>query len=225
MNEITLHVFDMDHTLINNDCDVSWKTFMVKEKLAPADALETASRFYQDYEAGGLDSKAFMQFQLAEFVGKNPEEMRRLTHKHFDNYVKSKIYRSALDYVRNLQVKQIPCALLTSTNLEIANPLADFFFFDYRLGTILEKQDDLFTGAIQEPYGASEGKVTILSDFAAKNGFDLQSIAYYGDSINDRFVLDAVGKAYAVNPDDALKKLAEEKGWTILDWTIEGIMQ
>ena len=33
------YFFDMDHTLIDNDCDVSWKDFMVAEKLAPPEAL------------------------------------------------------------------------------------------------------------------------------------------------------------------------------------------
>ena len=31
-----IHFWDMDHTLIDNDCDVSWKEFLIAEGLAPA---------------------------------------------------------------------------------------------------------------------------------------------------------------------------------------------
>ena len=44
-NEIKIHFFDMDHTLINNDCDVSWKEFLTEEKIAPSNAMEIADNF------------------------------------------------------------------------------------------------------------------------------------------------------------------------------------
>ena len=42
---VLLHIFDMDHTLIEADCDVTWKQFLVSEGLAPASALAEADRF------------------------------------------------------------------------------------------------------------------------------------------------------------------------------------
>ena len=48
---IRLHIFDMDGTLIDNDCDVSWKLFLVRSGIAPRDDLELADRFYENREA------------------------------------------------------------------------------------------------------------------------------------------------------------------------------
>ncbi len=31
--EPKIYLFDMDHTLIDNDCDVSWKQFVVRHNL------------------------------------------------------------------------------------------------------------------------------------------------------------------------------------------------
>ena len=45
---VKLHIFDMDHTLINNDCDVSWKQFAVKHQYADASALQEADDFFED---------------------------------------------------------------------------------------------------------------------------------------------------------------------------------
>ena len=39
MKKLKAHFFDMDHTLINADCDVTWKEFMVAEKQAPESDL------------------------------------------------------------------------------------------------------------------------------------------------------------------------------------------
>ena len=39
---IDLYVWDMDHTIIDNDCDVSWKKFLVEKKIAPESDFEEA---------------------------------------------------------------------------------------------------------------------------------------------------------------------------------------
>ena len=38
-NEQEVYFWDMDHTIINNDCDVSWKAFMHAKGIAPDNAL------------------------------------------------------------------------------------------------------------------------------------------------------------------------------------------
>ena len=57
-------------------------------------------------------------------------------------------------------------------------------------------------------------KVEIITGFAEHAGVMLADIAYFGDSINDRFILEAVGHPFAVNPSPALDALAEQRGWT-----------
>ena len=83
-----LWFFDMDHTLIDNDCDVSWKKFLVQHGLAPAAAMDEADRFFADYLAGHLDYDAFIRFQLAEFASRTPAEMAALARWHFVEVVR-----------------------------------------------------------------------------------------------------------------------------------------
>src|SRR5210317_2236053 len=82
------YLFDMDHTLINNDCDVSWKTFLVNKGLAPSNALDIADYYYQQYRRGELDINEFLKFQLAEFKGRTPAEMDALAQEHFETLVR-----------------------------------------------------------------------------------------------------------------------------------------
>jgi len=213
------YFFDMDHTLIDNDCDVSWKDFMVAENLAPREALKIAADFYQTYLEGRLDPDAFTMFQLNEFIGRSEAEMSLLCKKHFDVMVKSKIYSEAETLVRNTIAAGHLVVLLTATNRIIAKPLADYFGIDRIVATELEVDaDGRYTGRFTGIYAAAKGKVTLAEQFCRDNGLSLKNAAYYGDSINDRFILDAVGFPFAVNPDSDLKKLAVEKGWKILSF-------
>jgi HAD superfamily hydrolase (TIGR01490 family) len=212
-----IYFFDMDHTLIDNDCDVSWKQFLVNEGVAPADSMEIADGFYEDYVLGELDSTAFMQFQNAEFIGKSLPDMYEISKRHFEVMVKNKIYPTAFEMVRQLVVGGANTALLTATNTVIAAPLAKYLGIDL-LGTDLVLHDGLFTGEIFEPYCAGEGKVSIAGEYCRENSCSLEDVAYFGDSINDKFLLSEVGFPYVVNPGSDLTRLAKGNNWNILQF-------
>lgn len=216
-NEIKIHFFDMDHTLINNDCDVSWKEFLTEEKIAPSNAMEIADKFFDDYNRGELDFNEFIEFQLSEFIGRTPEEMAEICRRHFSVKVKDKIYQDAFDYIQNLKKEGCKIYILTSTNTVIARSVADYFGVDGLLGTELKIDGNgKFDGKIDGIYAAQEGKVAKAEEFCRLNGCNFTELAYYGDSINDANILSAVGKAYAVNPSNSLRELAEKNGWEIL---------
>lgn len=218
MSEVKLHLFDMDHTLMDNDSDLSWKTYAVQRKLASPEALQQAEAYFEQYSEGRLDIDAFIRFQLQEFVGNTPETMRRMSQEHFTELARPKIYADAVALVRSLRQNGKLVGLLTATNLVLAKPLADFFGFDYVLGTNLEVRDGKYTGGIAGTYAGGPGKVVIARECAATLGLDLAEVAYYGDSINDRFILEAVGAPTAVNPSRQLSALAEQYRWPVLDF-------
>ena len=214
------YVFDMDHTLIENDCDVSWKGFCVAEKLAPASDLDEADRFFQQYLDGNLDADEFLAFQLREFVGNDEETMRRLADKHFDSIVKKRIRPKALTYVESLLAAGKRCAILTSTNEIIARPTGNYFGITEVYGAQLEMQNGVFTGKRCGIYTAGEGKAEIVKRLSHESGIPLSEFAAFGDSINDLPLLKAVGMPYAVSPGESLRHEAVKLGFTILDWKL-----
>ena len=215
-----IHVFDMDHTLIENDCDVSWKEFCVAEKLAPSSAIAEADRFYELYLEGKLDFEEFLAFQLKEFAGNSKEEMDLLAEKHFETVVKARIRPKALEYVRQLLAEGRRCAILTSTNEIIARPVGRFFGIEEVYGAKLEMADGVYTGKLSGIYTAGHGKVEIVKSLSASSKVPLSDFAAYGDSINDLPMLKAVGHPYAVSPGKALLDAAQEFNFEILDWKL-----
>lgn len=218
MQNIEYYLFDMDHTLIQADCDVSWKYFAVKHRLAPPNALEQAEKFFEDYNTGCLNLEEFYQFQFCEFAGKTVEKMAELSQQHFEEFTKKHIYADAVKTVSAALDSGKPVGILSSTNGVLVKPVADFLGIKNVFGTTLEIVDGRYTGRITGIYGAGKGKVEIATELLKVAGVPLEKLAYYGDSINDRYILEACGYPYTVNPSDSLRKLAAEQGWPILTW-------
>ena len=63
----------------------------------------------------------------------------------------------------------------------------------------------------------AEDKLKIAQKLCEQHGADIKQAFAYGNSYNDRMILDAVGHPVAVTPDRRLRKLAWRKGWKIID--------
>ncbi len=211
-----IYFFDMDHTLIDNDCDVSWKSFVVEQKLAPSGALERAGFYYYQYVDGKLDITDFMDFQLKEFVGKTEAEMEKLVRLHFETWVKKTIYADAVTEVKRIQALGVPTVLLSATNRPIARPVAEYFAFDACLATELEIKDGYYTGKLAGEYALGAGKIGMAREYCEMHNLSLADAAYYGDSVNDFPILEAVGFPVAANPCQELEAGALEHNWPII---------
>jgi len=213
------YLFDMDHTLINNDCDVSWKTFLVDCGIADANALEIAESFYQDYLRGELDVDAFTKFQLKEFSGRSVAEVEALSLKHFTDYVKATIYPQAAVLVKEALAKKVPVAILTATNKTLARPVADYLNIPTVLACDVKQENGFYCGEMATEYSLGQGKVSYAQAFLEPLGIQLSEVAYYGDSVADIPMLEQVGFPFAINPTGELLEKATQQGWTILTFS------
>ncbi len=214
--------FDMDNTLIANDCDVSWISFLVRHKLAPADSLQRADFFYDQYKAGRLDLDEFFRFQLGAFIGRTPAEMAPLADRHFAEMVRHTIYDKARTLVAGALASGRPVALLTATNEVLAAPFSRELRIPHLLATRLELAEGRYTGRISGAYCGGEGKIGFAETFCREHDVPLADAAYYGDSITDVPLLERVGFPHAVNPAPALRAAAAGHGWPVLEFADNG---
>jgi HAD superfamily hydrolase (TIGR01490 family) len=84
--------------------------------------------------------------------------------------------------------------------------------------TRLEGIDGKWTGRISGEALFGEAKVRAAKRLAEELQLDLQRCYAYGDSLNDRWLLAAVGNPAAVNPLNDLASLARTRGWPVLHW-------
>jgi HAD superfamily hydrolase (TIGR01490 family) len=215
-----IFLFDMDNTLIDNDCDVSWKDFLMDEGLAAASEREEKDLFFRQYNEGRLDVDAFLKFQFRQFRGKRPEEMAALAQRHFEKIVRPRVYPEALKAVELARNLGAPTAILSSTCKVIAAPVAEHLGIEKVLATRLELRDGVYTGEIIPPYCLGTNKLFYARQFGAEFGATLAQAAYYGDSVNDIPVLEAVGFPTVINPSADLESLAVTRAWSIERWRL-----
>ena len=89
---------------------------------------------------------------------------------------------------------------------------------DDLIATELELEDDLFTGKVAGIANFQAGKVRNLELWLAQHEGELsmENSVFYSDSFNDLPLLEIATRAVAVDPDDTLRKIAQERNWEIL---------
>jgi len=86
------------------------------------------------------------------------------------------------------------------------------------LATRLEELEGRWTGRILGPAMFGEAKARAAKRRAEEMRLDLRRCYAYGDSLNDRWLLAAVGRPTAVNASKGLGQMAKKLGWPTLEW-------
>jgi len=86
------------------------------------------------------------------------------------------------------------------------------------IATRLEKKGGRWTGRISGEAMFGEAKARAAKQLAEELRLDLGRCYAYGDSLNDRWLMEVVGRPAAVNPSNGLASIARMRGWPILIW-------
>jgi len=105
--------------------------------------------------------------------------------------------------------------IITATNSFVTGPIAKAFKVDDLIATEPEIIDGKYTGKVAGTPCFQAGKITRLKQWLKNTSHDLENSTFYSDSHNDLALLEIVTTPIAVDPDDALKATALEKGWEI----------
>jgi HAD superfamily phosphoserine phosphatase-like hydrolase len=84
--------------------------------------------------------------------------------------------------------------------------------------TWLEEMAGTWTGRVLGEAMFGEAKARAVKRVAKEMQLDLARCYAYGDSLNDRWLMAAVGRPAAVNPSKDLANMARTLGWPVLNW-------
>ena len=106
--------------------------------------------------------------------------------------------------------------IITATNRFVTAPIAARLGVETLLATECGMQDGLYTGQITGIPCFQEGKVTRIEQWLEETGLSLDGSYFYSDSRNDLPLLERVDNPVAVDPDDTLRAIAEQRGWPVI---------
>jgi HAD superfamily hydrolase (TIGR01490 family) len=215
-----LALFDLDNTLLAGDSDYEWGQFLVDRGVLERESYEAQNRAYFDqYLAGTLDIHEYLGFALRPLAQHSAADLARW---HSD-FMASRILPMVRDPARALVRRHLArgdlCAVITATNSFVTAPIAREFGVRHLIATEPETRDGRFTGRVAGTPCFREGKVRRLDEWLAAQGRALgefEESAFYSDSHNDLPLLERVSRPVAVDPDEALRSRARERGWEVI---------
>ena len=215
-----LALFDLDNTLLSGDSDYEWAQFLIEEGVLDRGRYEAENRrFYDQYKAGTLDIFEFLDFQLAPLAHYPRERLDRWHEAFMERKIRPIIRDKGRSLLRRHQDHGSLCAIITSTNAFVTGPIARELGIAHLLATEIEEIDGRFSGRARGTPCFREGKIERLDQWLLDQGASVQSFStswFYSDSRNDLPLLERVAHPVAVDPDDALRSTALERGWEVI---------
>jgi len=215
-----LALFDLDHTLLNGDCDEAWIEFLIERDVLDRQSFERENhRIVDRYRRGEVGVLEFTEFYVSTLV---PHAMPQLETWRGE-YLQQKIMPMISIAARELVGKHLRSGdltvLTTAASRFLTAPIAREFGFENLIATEPQMHDDRFTGKVAGTPNMREGKIVRLDAWLAERGHkfaDFRQSWFYSDSRNDIPLLSVVTHPVAVNADPTLAALASERGWPTL---------
>ncbi len=211
--------FDLEKTMTPDAVEqVTAIAFYRRGELSLMDVL-TVAWIYLRYDLGLLsDFEAMKRLGAGVFGGRSAEGDVAAYADYFEDRLKGAIHPEALQLVGELHAASVEIYIVSSTYQFMVDPFARLFGVHDSFGATLEVKDGVCTGALEGEIYHQEAKAAVVRRLAAERGLDLEHSFAFGDSTNDRFMLEAVGRPYTVNPSRGLLKLARANDWPVLKW-------
>ena len=212
-----LALFDLDNTLLGGDSDHAWGDYLCQRGiLDPVAYKQRNDGFYQDYLNGTLDLQAYLAFSM-EILAATPVAQLDEWHRDFmRDCIEPIILPKALALLQQHREAGDQLVIITATNRFVTAPIAARLGVDTLLATECGMQDGRYTGQITGIPCYQDGKVTRLNQWLAETGLSLDGSYFYSDSRNDLPLLQVATNPVAVDPDDVLRGIANERGWPVI---------
>jgi HAD superfamily hydrolase (TIGR01490 family) len=211
--------FDLDRTLIRGSANFPFAVAAFRAGLVPKrDLLADVVNAVTFIVAGASDERsARLRGRILRAVaGHEAAEIAKLGERFIPRLAATVLpeARRALDaHARRGEDRVI----VSASPIELVSELADALGLEGAVGTRGEVVDGRYTGRLAGEFCYGQGKVAEVRRLAAERGYDLTRCTAYSDSSSDLPFLECVGTAVAVNPDRALREVARERGWTIVE--------
>ena len=217
----TAAFFDLDKTIIATSSTFAFsKPFQAGGLISRRAVLRSAYAQFV-YLVGGADHdqmEKMRQFMSQLCTGWDVATVREIVADTLHNVVDPLVYDEAVSLIEEHHLAGREVIVVSASGTEVVEPIAAMLGADHVIATRMEIVDGRYSGTI-EYYAYAEEKARAIRELAEERGYDLADCYGYSDSVTDVPMLEAVGHAYAVNPDKDLRKAATEHGWPVLVFT------
>lgn len=212
--------FDLDKTIIAGSSTLAFSGPLRERGLIGRRALVRSGYAQLLLMVAGADANFMERMReriSALCVGWEVAEVRAVIDQALHEILRPMIYREAADLIDSHRRRGHEVVVVSASGVEMVEPIAAALGAQHAAATRMAVADGRYTGEI-EFYCYGEGKATAARELAARHGYRLADCYAYTDSITDLPLLEVVGHPHAVNPDRALRRVAQARGWPVLNF-------
>jgi putative phosphoserine phosphatase/1-acylglycerol-3-phosphate O-acyltransferase len=215
--------FDYDGTVIRGFSAGAFYEYRFRHlEIGPVEVARTllaAGRGIKSPE----DFAAFLDISLGAWKGRPVEEIEALGQSLFKHATASRLHLEVWELVEAHRAKDHTLVLASSATRFQLQPAARELDVDYALCTPVEVIDGKITGKTAGPPLWAAGKARGIRALAEEHELDLAASFAYSNGAEDVEFLSTVGHPTAVEPEAALRTVAEAEGWPVLRCVPRGL--
>lgn len=213
--------FDLDKTIIAKSSALAFsRPFYAGGLLSRRAVLRSAYAQFM-FAIGGADHDQLekMRSYLTQMVtGWEAQTVRQVVDETLHQIIDPIVFDEAVDLIEQHRAAGRDVVIISASGTEVVEPIGRLLGADHVIATELVVEDGKYSGEVAR-YVYGPQKASAIRDLAQANGYDLDASYGYSDSETDAPMLEVVGHPFAVNPDKGLRRIAEERGWPILNFT------
>ena len=213
--------FDLDKTVIARSSTLAFIRPLRKAGLLKHRTVLRAAVAQAVYRTMGADQDQLdrVRDQLVGLSkGWKADRIRRLVQETVDEVISPLVYAEALTLMDEHRREGRKVVIVSISPEEVVRPLAGYLGVDHVIASrSAVDEEGRYTGRLAF-YATGEAKGEAIRDLARRWDLDLERCFGYSDSSTDLPMLEAVGQPVAVNPDRALREVATERGWPVVEF-------
>jgi HAD superfamily hydrolase (TIGR01490 family) len=214
---MTVHIFDVDYTLIRKSTAYYFLLQGLREGLISFGRFKQLPFEWLRYKLG-LANQDFIEQAVTHLAGIEQTTVEHLAQACFDQKLKAALYPEARGLIWELQSRGEPVLLATSSLYSLVKPLEIYLGLSGSLASRLEFADGKTTGRIQGKALFGKNKHEAIQRWLRERDASPADLWFYSDSYTDLPTLELAGHPVAVNPDRFLARAALKQGWEIRRW-------
>jgi HAD superfamily hydrolase (TIGR01490 family) len=210
--------FDLDKTIISKSSTLAFgPSFYRYGLISRGDAMRSALA-QALFRFAGADHSRMEKIrdhvsQLCR--GWPADRVGEIVTRHLEDLIVPLVYAEARALLLEHRGAGQDVIIVSTSGQEMVGPIGALLGAASVIATRMEITEGRYTGNF-EFYAYGEAKAARVRELAAERGYLLPDCYAYSDSVTDLPMLEVVGHPRVVNPDRALRKIAEQRGWPIL---------
>ena len=212
--------FDLDKTVIAKSSTLAFGKPFYQGGLVNRRAVLKSTYAQFVYLVAGADADQMdrMRDYLKQLcAGWDVAQVKAIVDETLHDLIDPLVYDEAVSLIEEHKAAGRRVVIVSSSGEEVVRPIGEMVGADSVIATRMVVDDGRYTGDI-EFYAYGPHKAEAIRDLAARERWDLAECWAYSDSATDLPMLEEVGHPTAVNPDKALRRIATEREWPVLEF-------